>query len=80
MPFVVARESVQDKAFRYLREGRLNIERVDKDEGWVVATCRGTDASYALGFDPVVKQWRCQCPEMKGHCSHLVALRSVVLR
>jgi uncharacterized Zn finger protein len=80
VPFVVARESVQAKANRYLAEGRINIERVDVDGGWVIATCRGTDSVYHLGFDPVVKQWRCTCPELKGHCSHLIALRSLVLR
>lgn len=79
MPSIVARESVQDKAFRYLKEERLNIVKVDPDSGWVVATCRGSDTLYHLGYDPVVKEWRCGCPA-RSSCAHLSALRAVVLR
>jgi len=75
----VSRESIQDKGRRYLTEGRLMIEKVDPDTGWVIATCRGTDALYHLGFDPTVKQWRCGCPA-RGACAHIYSLRSVVIR
>lgn len=73
------RESVQEKAFRYLREGRLTIDRADP-EGVVVARCRGTEGEYALGYDLMRKQWRCTCMERKGQCSHLTALRTLFIR
>lgn len=73
-------ETVEEKALRLIREGRLTIQRVDRDEGWVVAHCRGDTGGYALGWDPIVGQFRCTCPEMKGQCSHLYALKLVVER
>jgi hypothetical protein len=75
----VARETVAAKAVRYLAESRLTVERVDVD-GLVVARCRGGGGEYHLGWDPSVRQWRCTCLERKGECSHLKALRMVVIR
>jgi uncharacterized Zn finger protein len=75
----VARESIQDKGRRYLTEGRLQIEKVDDKTGWVIASCRGTDSLYHLGYDPGVKQFRCTC-QARGACAHIYALRSVVIR
>ena len=80
MPFVVARESVADKAVRLLKERRLTVERVDVDGGLVVAHCRGDTGDYALGFDPIVKGYRCTCPNVKGDCSHIAALKMIVAR
>jgi hypothetical protein len=34
---------------------------------------------YTLGHDPSKAEWRCQCAEMKGNCSHLKALKLVVV-
>jgi len=75
----VPRESVQEKAFRYLREGRLTIERVDQHGGLVVAKCKGETGEWMCGYDVQVKQWRCTCLA-RGDCAHLRALRSVVAR
>jgi len=72
-------ETAQEKGWRLLREQRLHIERVTKD-GLIVAYCEGDHDTYALGWDPIRKQFRCTCPEMKGQCSHLFALRCVVRR
>lgn len=75
------RESAADKGRRLLTEGRLHVLEVDVETGYVHARCRGDSAEvYDLGFDPVRNQWRCTCVEMKGKCSHLVALQLVTLR
>ena len=76
----MARESVADKAIRLLKERRLVVERVDVDGGWVVARCRGDTGDYSLGWDPVVKGYRCTCPNVKGDCSHTAALKMIVVR
>ena len=80
MPSIVARESVNDKAVRLLKERRLTVERVDVDGGWVVAHCRGDTGDYALGWDPKVKAFRCTCANLRGDCSHISALKMVVVR
>lgn len=71
-------ENVEQKARRYLAEGRLEVERVEQG-GLVVATARGTDGTYKLGYDPGKNQWRCTCPgPASRRCSHLIALRLVI--
>jgi uncharacterized Zn finger protein len=70
----VRRENVNDKAERYLREGRLRVVRVDGN--LIVAKCRGGGIIYDLGFDPKLQQYRCTCPA-RGPCAHLVALQRV---
>ena len=72
------RETVQEKAGRLLGEGRLTIERMDHESGLIVATCKGDSGAYHLGYDPARRQFRCTCPEMKGKCSHLAALKLVI--
>jgi len=76
----VPKETVYEKSFRLLKESRLTVERVDDDGGWVVARCQGDTGSYALGFDPITKSFRCTCPNVKGDCSHIYALRLIVDR
>lgn len=72
------RESANDKGRRLLVEGRLLVRRVDLDLGLIIAECRGDSGEvYYLGRDPTNGQWRCTCREMKGKCSHLVALHLV---
>lgn len=71
------RESAADKGRRLLVEGRLVVREV-RPTGTIVAECRGDSGEvYALGYDARRKQWRCTCAEMKGRCSHLVALQLV---
>jgi uncharacterized Zn finger protein len=73
-----ARESAANKGRRYLVEGRLHVEHVH--EGLIVASCRGdSGATYALGYDPERREWRCTCPA-RQRCSHLVALQLVTER
>ena len=73
-------ETAAEKARRILPEGRLMVKRVDPDSGFVVAQVRGdSGAVYDLGRDPRNGQWRCNCPELRGKCSHLEALKLVVV-
>lgn len=78
--FLVLRgaENVEQKARRYLTEGRIVVEKRDAQTGLVVATCRGSEATYHLGYDPRRNQWRCTCRAPQGRCAHLVALRLIV--
>lgn len=56
------------------------IKRVDPDSGLIVAECRGDSGEvYSLGHDPTKDEWRCTCAELKGDCSHLKALKLVVV-
>jgi hypothetical protein len=70
----MTREGAPAKARRYLIEGRLVVELVDRAR--VVATCRGDGTLYRLGWDR--GRWWCDCPARSDSCAHLVALRSVV--
>lgn len=67
----MSRESVDDKALRYLAQHRVLIRRVEGRE--VDAEITGTDRWY------VTRRrggWRCDCPAY-GRCCHLVAVRLV---
>lgn len=79
-PFVLrGKENAEQKARRYLVEGRLTIKRVDRETGWIIASARGETGSYDLGFDPSKQEWRCTCATpRKTQCSHIRALRLVV--
>jgi uncharacterized Zn finger protein len=75
---MTSRESAHDKGRRLLTEGRLRIVFVSRTTGTIIAECRGDSGEiYSLGYDPRRKQWRCTCKEVKGRCSHLVALQLV---
>lgn len=76
----MSRETAADKAIRLLTEGRLMVQRVDSESRLVIAECRGdSGAVYSLGHDPKRNEWRCSCDELKGNCSHLIALKRVVV-
>ena len=71
-------ENIEQKARRYLIEGRLTIERMEPS-GLIVASCRGSAGVYHLGYDPSKRQWRCTCVSgRRRRCSHIAALRLVV--
>jgi uncharacterized Zn finger protein len=75
------KENVEQKARRYLTEGRVSVERVGDGTGFVVARARGSAAeTYALGYDPRRKEWRCTCGPAgrRGACSHATALKLIV--
>ncbi len=73
-------DTLDEKAARILAEGRLTIERIDmtRTYGWIVARCQGLTGEYRLGWDPILAQYRCTCPELLGKCSHILALKLVV--
>lgn len=72
-----SRESAADKGRRLLVEGRLIVREI-REDGTIVATCRGDSGEeYSLGYDSTKRQWRCTCAEMKGRCSHLCAVQLV---
>lgn len=67
------RENAQQKARRYLCEGRLIVRRVDGPH--VLAYCRGDGVLHRIEMlDDVAT---CTCPA-RGRCSHLYALGLVV--
>jgi uncharacterized Zn finger protein len=77
------REDATEKAHRLLTEGRLIVRQVGNTgkPGRIVAECRGDSGDiYSLGYDPSKQEWRCGCPNMTGGCSHLIALKLVVVR
>jgi hypothetical protein len=57
------------------------VDRVDPERRLVIARCRGDNAEvYNLGHDPSrAPHWRCSCAELRGKCSHLRALKLVVV-
>lgn len=79
------REAADQKARRYLTEGRLTVTRVEPfyrdrapsatDRLRVEATCRGSGQVYRLGYDGAV--WWCDCPALSRRCAHLLALQLV---
>lgn len=73
----MTRETVPDKAARYLAEGRLTVTWVRGD--YVVATCEGDSGKYRLGHQPG-RGWHCDCPVRNDRCSHLIALELVTVR
>lgn len=75
--------TAQRKAMRLLLERRVTVDAVNPADhptlpGYVLASCRGDEGDYVLGYDPRRQQWRCTCPELRGECSHLIALRMIV--
>lgn len=49
--------------------------------GLIAAECRGDSGEiYKLGFDPLKAEWRCTCEARTPNCSHLLALKLVVVR
>lgn len=69
------RESAETKGLRYLVEHRITILSVD-EEG-VRAIARGSGEVYQLGRD--ASGWHCTCPCRTEACSHLFALKAVVV-
>lgn len=71
----VPAETIEQKAGRYLADGRLLVEHVD--DGRVEALCGGDHGVYELKVDRDGAV--CSCPA-SGRCAHLVALELVTNR
>jgi uncharacterized Zn finger protein len=67
------RESIDEKALRYLREHRVRVTHIE--DGRVYARARGERAVYDLSFKRNGRAW-CTCPA-RVRCAHLVALEFV---
>ena len=65
----------EEKARRYVSEGRLIVRELDEYAGTVIADCRGDGAMYLLGRDG--HGWFCDCRARSTRCAHLLALRLV---
>lgn len=72
----MTREDAASKGRRYVAEGRLTIDSVTA--AGVHAVARGDGALHDLGHNG--RSWYCSCPAKTDQCSHLVALRLVVVR
>jgi uncharacterized Zn finger protein len=69
--------SAEEKARRYLVEGRLRVERVAGPE--IRARCVGDEGDvYELAWDVEARSWRCSCPAYGKRCAHVLALARVV--
>lgn len=67
-------ETVEQKARRYLGEGRLTVTFADGP--LVRALCRGSAGTYRLGRSRTSPEGWCFCPS-RSRCSHLLALALV---
>lgn len=63
------------KANRLLTQRRLQIAYADLHT--VQATVRGDTDTYAVGYEG--NRWHCSCAARGASCSHIEALRSVIL-
>ena len=69
------REGSQQKARRYLLEGRVMIRSVGPQG--VRAHARGQGHVYDVGYEPG-GGWTCSCPARTPKCCHVVATQLVV--
>lgn len=77
--------TAQRKAMRLLLEGRVDVKVVDRHEDGTLifahAKIKGDSDVYDCGYDGRPQRpWRCTCPELRGDCSHLAALKMIVAR
>lgn len=70
------RESVRQKAGRYLLEGRVRIRECNEVDAYIEADIRGLGAVYSVGRDS--GGWHCNCNARAVDCAHVVALKTVI--
>lgn len=70
----MTRETIEQKAARYVVAGRLMIDRVD--EQGVRARVRGSGEVYDVVFADGA--WSCSCPARVARCAHVAAAQLVV--
>ena len=71
----MSRETIHEKAARYLAEGRLTVKHVDASG--VRSSCRG-ESVYTVTWT-AADGWRCNCPARKRACAHVTAARLVTV-
>ena len=72
----VSRENFQEKAKRYLAEGRVRILACDEESGIAQGEVRGNGAVYSVSHDQT--GWFCDC-EARTECAHIAALKYVTV-
>jgi hypothetical protein len=74
----MTRETLDAKALRYIREGRLRVVLVDAER--IEARVRGSEAEHSVGYER--GGWWCDCEAHRfgRRCSHLAALQLVTVR
>lgn len=70
----MTREDAASKGRRYLREGRVVVERVTPGE-LIVASVRGAGEHHSVTWQDA-PGWACTCPA-RSTCSHLHAVQMV---
>ena len=69
----VAFETPDERASRYLADGRVRVLRVDAQGA--EATCRGHRATYRVGYSRA-DGWWCDC-DTSWVCPHMLALAMI---
>jgi hypothetical protein len=72
----MSRETFQEKARRYLVEGRVRVIACDEENGIARAEVRGNGAVYIVDHNEA--GWRCDCPA-RTECAHIAALKRVMV-
>ena len=71
------RESIDQKAIRYLAESRVTISRIDGTS--IDATVLGTKTRPYVVTYRAESGWRCSCLAPGSRCAHTVAISTLVL-
>jgi len=71
------RESMEQKAARYLAESRVTLLRVEADA--LDATVQGGRGRPYVVTHRAGPGWRCTCVAVSVRCSHMVAVSMVTL-
>lgn len=71
------RETMDEKALRYVAEGRVRLLRVEADA--LDATVQGGRARPYVVTHRAGPGWRCTCIAVSVRCSHMVAVSMVTL-
>jgi hypothetical protein len=72
---IVSRETIAEKARRYLCEGRVRVLECHEDDGTALIDVHGSNGSYTVTFER--DHWRCDCPTRRGSCSHREAAKLI---
>jgi SWIM zinc finger len=71
----MSRETVQQKAGRYLAEARIRVITCNEDDATLLGDARGNGGSYTVTCEEGV--WRCDCPTRRDLCCHIAAFQRV---
>jgi hypothetical protein len=72
----MSRETFQEKARRYLVEGRVRILACDEEDGTAQGEVRGHGAIYTVSHDET--GWECDCLA-RTECAHIAAIKCVTV-